>query len=60
MVTVLSRCKTDDQAWSFFDKNMFELKGPLYIAMAVSPLMLLATRNLQNNPPGQEVLFDVR
>ncbi|KAG6868022.1 hypothetical protein C0993_008324 [Termitomyces sp. T159_Od127] len=51
-------CKTDNQAWSSFKKKMFELKGPLYIAMAVSPLMLLATRNLQNNPPGKETLFD--
>ncbi|KAG6886587.1 hypothetical protein C0992_003268 [Termitomyces sp. T32_za158] len=52
------RCKLDDGAWSFFNKDIFELKGPLYIAMAVSPLMLLATRNLQNNPPGKEALLD--
>ncbi|KAG6864338.1 hypothetical protein C0993_008997, partial [Termitomyces sp. T159_Od127] len=37
---------------------MSGLKGPLYIAMAVSPLMLLALRNLQNNPSGEETLFD--
>ncbi|KAG6895992.1 hypothetical protein C0992_011016 [Termitomyces sp. T32_za158] len=49
---------TDNQIWDFSRKNIFELKGPLYIAMAISPLLLLSSKNLQKNPPGKEALFN--
>ncbi|KAG6914630.1 hypothetical protein DXG01_016215 [Tephrocybe rancida] len=38
--------------------DMYELKGPLYLALAISPLLLLLGRNLQSRPPGKEILLD--
>ncbi|KAG6914084.1 hypothetical protein DXG01_002501 [Tephrocybe rancida] len=35
-----------------------ELKAPLSLAFAVSPLLLFAGRNLQSRPPGRDTLFD--
>ncbi|KAG6903590.1 hypothetical protein DXG01_016608, partial [Tephrocybe rancida] len=39
-------------------KDMNELKGPLFLAMTITPLILLMGRNLQNRPPGLDALAD--
>ncbi|KAG6906050.1 hypothetical protein DXG01_016125 [Tephrocybe rancida] len=53
--------ETDMNDWADFQiKDMGELKGPLYIAMSITPLTLLMGRNLQNRPPGKDALADIR
>ncbi|KAG6913282.1 hypothetical protein DXG01_008171, partial [Tephrocybe rancida] len=50
----------DKEHWTGIEiKDMSELRGPLFAAMAISPLLLLMGRNLQNRPLGKELLADV-
>ncbi|KAG6835544.1 hypothetical protein H0H93_000336, partial [Arthromyces matolae] len=45
--------------WVHLDiQELFELKAPLLMALAISPLLLLASKNLQKNPPSKEHLFN--
>ncbi|KAG6904945.1 hypothetical protein DXG01_006074 [Tephrocybe rancida] len=50
----------DKEHWTGIEiKDMSELRGLLFAAMAISPLLLLMGHNLQNCPLGKELLADM-
>ncbi|KAG6906717.1 hypothetical protein DXG01_012460 [Tephrocybe rancida] len=63
LLAYFARClhaqEEDKNDWATIKiKDMNELRGPLFIAMSITPLVLLMGRNLQNRLPGMDALAD--